>query len=214
MKNIKKELPFITIALLPFIYLALIWKSLPEKVPLRWNGAGEVDYLGEKIELIFSLFLLTGSTYFIFLFVPKIDPKNKLKKMGNKLHQLRFIFSIFMSILGIYIVYSLQQTKSEPAFIFALLGLLFAVLGNYFKTLRPNYFIGIRTPWTLESEEVWKKTHSFSGKLWFAVGLLIFILCLVVPTIYASYIFISLTLTITVVSIIYSYLAFKKSKKQ
>ena len=56
--------------------------------------------------------------------------------------------------------------------IFPLIGLLFAFLGNYFKTIKPNYFIGIRTPWTLENEEVWKKTHLIGGKLWFVGGLL------------------------------------------
>ena len=85
-------------------------------------------------------------------------------------------------------------------------------LGNYFKTIKPNYFIGIRTPWTLENEEVWKKTHLFGGKLWFIGGLLIFILSLIIPDNYSFYVLITVTVIISILPIIYSYLEFKKLK--
>ena len=87
--------------------------------------------------------------------------------MGNKLNYLRFALSLFMSAIAVFIIYSVQQSQSKPTFIFILIGLLFTILGNYFKTIKPNYFIGIRTPWTLENEDVWKKTHLLGGKLWF-----------------------------------------------
>lgn len=157
MEKFKKEIPFLLIAVLPFIYLAFIWNNLPDKIPMHWNGSGEIDRYGDKKELVLMLFLLTGITYFVFLVIPKIDPKQKLQNMGNKLNNLRLILGIFMSALAIGIVYSTQQKSSNPSFVFVIIGLLFTFLGNYFKTIKPNYFIGIRTPWTLENEEVWKK---------------------------------------------------------
>ena len=212
MTTLRKELPYILIALIPFIYLAFIWNNLPETVPMHWNGKGEIDRYGSKNELWSMTAMLSGLGYFLFLIIPKIDPKGKLSKMGNKLDNLRLMMALFMSALPMFIIYNVQQSESKPTFIFALIGLLFAGLGNYFKTIKPNYFIGIKTPWTLENEEVWKKTHLFGGKLWFAGGLLIFILSLIIPSIYSFYVLMTVTVIISIIPIIYSYLEFKKIK--
>jgi uncharacterized membrane protein len=211
MEKFKKEIPFLLIAVLPFIYLAFIWNNLPDKIPMHWNGSGEIDRYGNKSELLFMLFMLVGITYFVFLVIPKIDPKQKLQNMGNKLNNLRLILGIFMSALAIGIVYSTQQKSSNPSFVFVIIGLLFTFLGNYFKTIKPNYFIGIRTPWTLENEEVWKKTHELGGKLWFVGGLLM-AMTFVLPNTIQFYTFMGITAVITIVPIVYSYLEFKKTK--
>jgi uncharacterized membrane protein len=211
MEKIKKEIPFISIALLPFVYLAYIWNRLPESVPMHWNASGEIDDYGSKNELFFVLLLLVGLPYLIFLVIPNIDPKQKLQNMGNKLNNLRFILTLFMSALAIFILYSVQQQSSNPGFIFSIVGLLFAFLGNYFKTIKPNYFIGIKTPWTLESEEVWKKTHLLAGKMWFVGGLLM-AMTFVLPEPVNLFVFLGITAVISVIPIVYSYLEFKKQK--
>ncbi|HLV39232.1 SdpI family protein, partial [Xanthomarina sp.] len=157
--KLKKELPLIGIVLLPFIYLAYIWNQLPEKVPMHWNIKGDIDRYGDKIELLLIPFLLPVLVYVIFLVVPKIDPKKKLHKMGNKLQNLKVLMTIFMSVLALFIIYSAKNnTFTNPNYILLLIGVLYIILGNYFKTIKANYFIGIRTPWTLESETVWKET--------------------------------------------------------
>lgn len=213
MEKFKKEIPFLAIALIPFVYLIYIWNRLPEKVPMHWNGAGEIDRYGDKKELLVMLFMLVGITYFVFLIIPSIDPKQKLQNMGNKLNNLRMILTLFMSGLAVFILYSVLQKSSNPGFVFAIIGLLFAFLGNYFKTIKPNYFIGIRTPWTLENEEVWKKTHELGGKLWFVGGLLM-ALTFVLPNEIQLYTFLGITAVISIVPIVYSYLEFKKIKNQ
>jgi len=213
MEKFKKEIPFIAVALLPFVYLTYIWNELPKQVPMHWNASGEIDRWGDKNELLVMIFMLTGITYFVFLIIPYIDPKQKLQNMGNKLNNLRLILALFMSALAIYILYSVQQKTSNPVLIFPLVGLLFAFLGNYFKTIKPNYFIGIKTPWTLENEEVWKKTHLMGGKLWFVGGLLM-ALTFVLPNKIQIYTFLVIAAVITIVPIVYSYLEFKKIKNQ
>ena len=213
MEKFKKEIPFIVVALLPFVYLAYIWNELPKEVPMHWNASGEIDRWGDKSELFMMLIMLTGITYFVFLIIPYIDPKQKLQNMGNKLNNLHLILALFMSALAIYILYSVQQKTSNPILIFPLVGLLFAFLGNYFKTIKPNYFIGIRTPWTLENEEVWKKTHLMGGKLWFVGGLLM-ALTFLLPNEMQLYTFLGITAVISIVPIVYSYLEFKKIKNQ
>jgi len=213
MEKFKKEIPFIVVALLPFTYLAYIWNRLPEKVPMHWNGAGEIDRYGDKKELVAVLCMLVGITYFVFLIIPYVDPKQKLQNMGNKLNIMRMILTLFMSALAVFILYSVQQKSSNPGFVFAIIGLLFAFLGNYFKTIKPNYFIGIKTPWTLENEEVWKKTHIMGGKLWFVGGLLM-ALTFLLPNEMQLYNFLGITAVISIVPIVYSYLEFKKIKNQ
>ena len=213
MEKFKKEIPFIVVALLPFTYLAYIWNRLPEKVPMHWNGAGEIDRYGDKKELVAVLCMLVGITYFVFLIIPYVDPKQKLQNMGNKLNIMRMILTLFMSALALFILYSVQQKSSNPGFVFAIIGLLFAFLGNYFKTIKPNYFIGIKTPWTLENEEVWKKTHIMGGKLWFVGGLLM-ALTFLLPNEMQLYNFLGITAVISIVPIVYSYFEFKKIKNQ
>lgn len=208
--NLKKELPLIAIVLLPFIYLAYIWNQLPEKVPMHWDIKGEIDRYGEKMELIIIPILLPLLVYIIFLIVPKIDPKNKLNKMGNKLQIIKVLSTTFMSILALFIIYSSKnQSFTNPNYIILLIGVLYIILGNYFKTIKANYFIGIRTPWTLENETVWKKTHKLGGKLWFVGGIIVVLTSLILDKELNVTVFLIITGIITIIPIVYSYIIFK-----
>src|SRR5690554_7616027 len=132
--NFKKELPILVIVLLPFLYLAYIWNELPSKVPVHWNIKGEIDRYGDKSELIIIPFLLPLLVYLIFLVVPKIDPKNKLNQMGGKLQAIKFLLTTLMSILALFIIYTAKnQSFTNPNNIVIIIGVLFIVIGNYFK---------------------------------------------------------------------------------
>jgi len=89
-------------------------------------------------------------------------------------------------------------------------GLLFAVLGNYMYNIKPNYFAGIRLPWTLHNDENWKKTHLLGGKLMFAGGLLIAVLCLFTPLVLSMIILFAILSLIILITCIYSYKLYKK----
>ncbi len=212
--NFKKELPILVIVLLPFLYLAYIWNELPSKVPVHWNIKGEIDRYGDKSELIIIPFLLPLLMYLIFLIVPKIDPKNKLNKMGGKLHTLKFLMTVFMSMLALFIIYTAKnQSFANPNNLVLLVGVLFIILGNYFKTIKPNYFIGIRTPWTLENETVWKKTHQLGGKMWFVGGIIVVLSSLILNRQLNFVLFLIIVVIISIVPIAYSYVVFKSEKK-
>ncbi|WNB18454.1 SdpI family protein [Marivirga arenosa] len=211
--KLKKELPLIAIVLLPFVYLAYVWNDLPNKVPLHWNLQGEVDRYGEKTELILAVFVLPVLVYVLLLIVPKIDPKNKLHQMGNKYDNIRFLLITFISAITIFIIYSANnQSVANPNYIVLLVGVLYLILGNYFKTIKANYFIGIRTPWTLESEEVWKATHKLAGILWLIGGIAVVLSSLIFEKQINFMVFISITAVISLVPIIYSYMTFQKLK--
>lgn len=209
--TLRKELPIIGIVLIPFVYLAFLWNTLPEKVPTHWNYKGEIDRWGDKYSLIGLLFLLPVLTYLLLLIIPKIDPKKRIDLMGGKYYQLKFIIVLLMSLLSLFILYlTKNQSISNPNLIFALIGILIVVMGNYFKVIQPNYFLGIRTPWTLENKEVWKSTHTFASKLWFIGGLLIIIGGIILPDDFFLVVFLSIIALIAIVPMVYSYFKFKE----
>ncbi len=192
---------------IPFIYLAMIWSSLPEKVPMHWNIRGEIDRWGNKSELILIPVLLPLLTYIMMRLIPVIDPKKNITKMGAKYDQLKFILIAFMSGLAVYIIYAtkIQSIGNFSSFLIVS-GFLIMIIGNYFKTIKPNYFIGIRTPWTLEHESVWKATHLLGGKLWFAGGLIIILLSLFLDNTKLLPFFFTILGIIILIPLIYSYI--------
>ena len=208
-----KELPVLTVVIIPFIYLGYLWNGLPDTVPIHWNIHGEIDGWGSKSTLLWLPFLLPFLTYLIFLVVPKIDPKNKINKMGPKYDQFKFFTVLFMSIITMLIFYATKHsTILHPNLIFVILGLFFVVIGNYLPSIKANYFIGIRTPWTLESEIVWKKTHQLAGKLWVVGGILMSMSSLLIPSKYNFAIFMTLALTMAMIPLLYSYFIFKEKE--
>lgn len=210
----RKELPLLAIISIPILYLASIWNELPSQVPIHWDINGEVDGYGDKSELVFLSLLLPLFTYALMLAVPFLDPKDKIKNMGDKFHKIKFALVLFMSVLSIYITYASKNAGSDTkSYIVPIMGVMFIVLGNYFKTIKANYFVGIRTPWTLENEEVWNKTHKMGGMLWFIGGLLILLAGLLLPTKLSFIIFFIITTIITIVPIVYSYTTFKSLSK-
>jgi uncharacterized membrane protein len=212
--KLTKELPLIGVVLLPFLYLAYIWNQLPEQVPLHYNIKGEVDRYGDKSELIMIPIMMPLLIYVIFLVVPYIDPKKQLHKMGNKYYTLKLLLTVFMSILALIILYTAKnQSWSNPSYILLMMGVLFIILGNYFKTLKANYFIGIRTPWTLESEYVWKETHKTAGKIWFVGGILVVLFSLILDQKTNFIVFMSITGILALVPIVHSYLLYKRQKE-
>lgn len=139
---------------------------MPQVVPIHWNIKGEIDGYANKGMLLLLPILLPLLVYIIFLIIPMIDPKNKLSQMGNKFQNIKVLVTVFMSVLALFIIYSAKsQSLTNPNYVILGIGVLFIILGNYFKTIKPNYFLGIRTPWTLEDETVWKETH-MAGIMW------------------------------------------------
>ncbi len=200
--------------LLPFVYLAYVWNSLPEKVPIHWNIEGEIDRYGSKLEMALLVLLLPLVTYLMFLIIPKFDRKNKLDEMGGKLNSIKFVLTVFMVLVSLFVIYSSKnESTTNTNYIILLIGVLFTLMGNFFKTIKTNYFIGIRTPWTLKNEMVWKKTHELAGVMWFVGGILIILLCLIFTQRPNLILFLTITGTVTLVPIIYSYFKYKELSK-
>jgi uncharacterized membrane protein len=212
-KYLKESVLWAFVAL-PYVYLTTIWNKLPEQVPTHFNIEGIANDWSSKTTLLFIPAALGIGIYFLMLIIPVLDPKKKLQQMGDKYYTLRFMITIFFSLLATYLLYvSNTGSLKNPNMLFALIGALFAMLGNYFQTVRPNYFIGIRTPWTLENEQVWKNTHRLGGRLWIVGGVLIAILAFFINNNHLfSIIFGVIISLIVIVPVVFSYTEFKKVK--
>lgn len=213
MKKSSKELVFIILIAIPFIYLAFIWENLPDKIAIHFDFEGNPDNWTAKNQIIYLLLALGVGNYLLMLFIPKLDPKKKIEQIGGKYYSLRLVMTFFMTIISIYILFSGNGEKVNPAFLIALTVGFYAVFGNYLQTVKPNYFIGIRTPWALENEQTWKKTHRLAGRIWLIAGLVILIISFIIKNNYAlGILFASITFIIVIIPIIYSYTEFKKLK--
>lgn len=216
----KKDWILVLIILASFIVGVIYYPNIPEQMPMHWNIHGEVDnYMSKDI----GVFLFPGINLMLFILLivlPKIDPRKKNYEQFNRVYViLRWSIVLFFSIIYLAtIFYSINDTEDIPelleiSFIVPfLVSILFIIIGNYMGKLKDNFFVGIRTPWTLSSKTVWSKTHRLGGKLFVLSGLLGMIgsfiggnlafILLIVP-IMATAIFI----------IIYSYVIFQKETK-
>ena len=197
--------------LLPFVYLSTIWTELPARIPTHFDLGGNPNGWSDKNGLIYLLTSLGIGTYLVMLLIPRFDPRKKIQQMGEKYYSLRVLMTIFMTLISVYILYSGNGNKINPNLLIGLIGAFYAVFGNYLQTVKPNYFIGFRTPWTLENEQTWRNTHRLAGRLWMAGGLFILTISLTLTNKVALGIsFAIITIILVVVPIIYSYAQFKK----
>lgn len=216
MNKYLKESVLWALIILPYAYLATIWHKLPDRVPTHFNIEGNVDDWSSKTSLLFLPGALGLGIYFLMLVIPVFDPKRKIQQMGEKYYTFRFMFTFFFSVLAIYLLYiSNTGSLKKPNMLIALMGAFFAMLGNYFQTVRPNYFIGIRTPWTLENEHIWRKTHRLGGRIWMTGGVLIVILSFFISNNYVLAItFGVLLFVMAIVPMLFSYIEYLRVKKE
>lgn len=201
------------IACIPLLTTAFFYDYFPETIPTHFGLDGP-DAWGNRSQLYLLPGLMGPGIFLLLLLIPRLDPKRRVEEMGEKWFSLKFILVSFFSLIGLYI---LQQTyangKDMGSFLMVIMGALFASLGNYFQTIRPNYFIGLRTPWTLENENVWRETHRLAGKMWLIGGICIMPLYFVKEPSLQMALFLSVVAVLTIVPTVYSYLRYKSYKK-
>jgi uncharacterized membrane protein len=189
-------------AVFPFLLSAAFYRQMPQQMAIHWDSADNPDGFAPRL---FGTFGLPTIMLLVILFVNfsiYADPK---KQNIERSPQMKFILRWFVVILANFAQFvTILKNRSNAirisGVITVLVGLLIAVIGNYLPKLKYNYTIGIKLPWTLASEENWRKTHRFSGFVWIIGGILlavtaffpykwfsvsIFILLVVIPAIYS-----------------------------
>ncbi len=210
-EKIKREAILLAILIAPLFAMLIIWNKLPEQLPMHWNIDNQVDRMGSRWEML----LMNAGLYVLLLILPWIDPRRKnYSAFSGPYYNIRIILTLFFSTLSACIIaYAAGAEMNISKIVQIGVILLFTVLSNYFINLKPNWFIGIRTPWTMESEMVWRKTHRFASKLGFWGGLATLAVSFFIS---GTWLVVSLIVYIVFFAIIpafYSYFLFRKEDK-
>tara|TARA_R110002124_G_scaffold149259_5_gene315351 strand:- start:1472 stop:2143 length:672 start_codon:yes stop_codon:yes gene_type:complete len=209
--TLKKEWYVLLILIAPFVASFILWNDIPDIVPTHFNAAGEADDYGPKWINAFLLPCIAVITYFFLLIIPAIDPKKRKDNAQKPIAAIRIVISLFL--VGVYALVMMKTFNMDTdigQFVFIGVGILIIVTGNYMNSIKPNYFIGIRTPWTLENPEVWKKTHRFASKLWIIGGLFIMASAFISALKGSLFIIVGSVIVLAVIPLIYSYIIFNK----
>jgi uncharacterized membrane protein len=204
------------IAALPMFYLLLIYGSLPQTIPTHFGLNGQPDHYGNKSSLwifIPLLYVVSAGVYFLVVNLPKFDPKKTAKLSVQSFQKIAVAIVLLLAALNISIIYSSINGTFNTKLLYPLLGLFFVYMGNVMHSIKPNYFVGIRLPWTLEDPDNWRATHRLGGKLWFVGGILMTICSLLLPEKAGSFVFFGLVAIIVLIPIIYSYSYFRKQNR-
>lgn len=205
------------VLLAPLAYLALAWDSLPARVATHFDIHGNPDKYDSKSGMWLYISIIVAVSIAIYILLPltyRIDPRKTAVDNKTRLQRLAFVLAIFISFVGCLLINSSIQGKIRlnMRLVFGSMGLLWCILGNYFYNIKPNYFAGLRLPWTLNDEDNWKKTHWLAGKLWFAGGLLILAAALFLPRTSVIVTTVCIALLIIMIPAVYSYKLYKKKK--
>lgn len=204
-----------TITLISLILSAISLPMLPEQIPIHFNAQGVADGYGSPL----MIFLLPGIMLFMNLlaeFTKHADPRASNYVVFSKHYYLFFlVMNIFFFLVQLYLItYALELIHFNLSNILIIaLGVLFIIVGNLMPKVKQNFFMGIKTPWTLADEQVWYATHRFAGKLWFVVGILMCI-CGFLPPVAFVPVLIAITLIAALVPMAYSYLIFKRNSEK
>ncbi|HZM25710.1 MAG TPA: SdpI family protein [Anaerolineales bacterium] len=153
----------------------LLWSRLPEQMASHWNFNDQVDGYMSKFWGVFMVPLITLGMFVLFLVIPSIDP------LKANIAQFREAFNLFIVLMVVFMLYiygltlawNLGYTDFKiSTSILPAIGLLFIFIGFMLRRAKRNFFIGIRTPWTLSSDQVWNKTHQLGSILFMASGAL------------------------------------------
>jgi uncharacterized membrane protein len=197
-----------------FIISAFFYSYLPERVASHWDSQGQVNGYMPRFWGAFLVPIISLGLALLFILIPKIDPlKSNIEKFRNYFDWFIVIFLLFMLYVHMLtILWNLGARFNMLQLMIPAMGLLFFYMGLLLQKAKRNWFIGIRTPWTLSSDNVWDKTHRLGAKLYMLAGI-IALLGVLLPKI-AIWLVIVPVITASIYTIAYSYFEYKKEKRK
>ncbi|SFO14550.1 Uncharacterized membrane protein [Chitinophaga sp. YR627] len=220
--DIGQELLLLLLLVLPMVYLGIIWPSLPSVMPTNFSVNGVADRVGSKSDfllLMTFLFLTNLLLYFLFRYIPHVEDEAELHHQEmtlfqRKYYQIRFMIHIYLAIFTAAIIFMASQGHPFviERWVFTGTGLLIGVIGLFLRKVEPNYFVGVRTPWTLKSEEIWRETHAFAGTLWLCTGAATIVAGFFLPVVTGTFLLIFIGGILAALPYIYSYRLFYTDK--
>lgn len=201
------------IVALSIIGTAIIYPYLPDQVPAHWNMSGEIDRYQAKTA-VFFMAVLPLVLYLLMIYLPKIDPKKaSYDKHKNAYEIVQILVVIILTALHwVSMLVALDYAINVGVVARLLIGVMFIVIGNYSAQIRQNYFFGVKTPWALANEQVWKKTQRAGGYSFIIMGVAI-MLSILLPPSFSGIVLLGSILGGIGFIYVYSYLVYKKITK-
>ena len=213
--SVKSEIVPVMLIVAAWILSLYFYAHFPAQVASHWDFQGKVNGYSSSAGLAFGIPALLTGMYLLFLGLPFLDPKKeRYAEFGKIYHYIKA--AIILVLFGVYVItglYNLGYPVQVGIAVPWLIGLLFIVLGNFMGKIKPNWFVGIRTPWTLSSENVWTKTHRFGGFMMMLFGVLIIISPLLSKSLGIAVFVLGIVL-VTVGSFVYSYILFRQEREK
>ncbi|MBU0614591.1 MAG: DUF1648 domain-containing protein [Nanoarchaeota archaeon] len=196
-----------------FLVTLYHYPSLPDKIATHWNASGNVDGYSSKAFGAFLLPVMVIVITFLFVLFPRIDPlRSNIQKFKKYYEGFILIFLLFMLMVQLQIILWNTGVKLSPNSILPIgIAILLFYTGIMLDKSKRNWFIGIRTPWTLSSDKVWDKTHKLGGKL-FKISAILAALGMVFTYLLIWLIIVPI-LSSALFLFVYSYFVYKATKK-
>lgn len=210
-ETIKQDWPLWVLMIGLLIGAFFVYPHLPEQVPSHWNLKGEVDSYTTRAPGAFAMPLLAIVLYLSMILMSVVDPRRENYVRFKSAYRL-MRWSLVLFLGGLYVLtmlFSLGYDVNISLIVKAGVAVLLTVIGNFMGQFRHNYFVGIKTPWTLANEEVWHQTHRFGGRIWVVGGLV----CLAMSplnALWANYLYFASIMVMAIVPMVYSYLLFRR----
>lgn len=201
-----------SIILISFIVGIYLYPTMPDLFASHWNTQGEVNGYMQKFWGLFMMPIISLGLFLMLTLLPKIDPMKtnveKFKKYFDDFIVILILFLFYIHALTLFWNMGIEFNMNR--FMVPSMGILFFYCGILIEKSKRNWFIGIKTPWTLSNDQVWDKTHERGGKLFKICGIITF-LSILIPN-YAMLLTIIPIIFSSIYLFIYSYLEFQKIK--
>lgn len=187
-------------------------QTLPEQVPVHWNLQGQADRYGPSWQATWLASGILFGIVFLMLVLPMMGPFQKNFEQFRGTYGL-IVVAIATAFLGLQIVIGLSAKGAGiniGSGICFVLGALFTVLGNTFGKIRRNFYVGIRTPWTLANDYVWERTHRLGGKLFVGVGLASIVAAVALPSSVCFFVLIGGAIGTAIATVAYSFVCYRR----
>jgi uncharacterized membrane protein len=219
LKEVKVKIPksyilaIAALVILLFAVSAVFYPQLPDKLASHWNAAGQADGYSSKFWGLFLLPIISVAVTLLLVLIPRLDPlKANVEKFKGYYYGFIIVFLLFFFYLHVLtIIFNLGYVLNMTFFLIPAFAAMFYFMGMMVSKAKRNYFIGIRTPWTLASDMVWDKTHALGGKL-FKISAIISLIGLLFGQ-YAIWFMLVPVIIASIVTVVYSYLEFRKEAK-
>lgn len=193
-----------------------------ENIPVHWNASGVADRFADKNEALFVIWLMPTISAFgalLFALLPQVEPMRENLFKSRKAYNAVWIATMILLLAvhgGVAAMMVQVDGSTVPAdefvrLVFAGTGLLYVIIGNYLPKTRQNWFLGIRTPWTLSSEYTWEKTHRLAGRLFLIVGITCIISAFVLNGITIVFVMTGGAIGAALISVVYSFLVYRNA---